>query len=237
VNPILGIDFGMAISLILETMVRLAIIEDNTEYRNTLSKILQRNKDIVVIHEMDSCLEMIPYFEVSLPDLVIMDIDLPGMNGIEGVWRLKQKWPNVKVLMLTVFEDADKIFGAIKAGANGYLIKKDPPDKIRNAIFSLQNGEAIMNGIIAFKVMEYFKKQADAAPKMDEYNLTEREKEILDKLIQGLSYKQIAGECSISKETLNTHMKNIYRKLDVHSRAEVAARFSGHFNGQQKSFS
>ena len=218
-------------------MVRLAIIEDNIEYRNTLSKILQRNKDIVVIHEMDSCMEMIPNFEVSLPDVVIMDIDLPGMNGIEGVWRLKQKWPGVKVLMLTVFEDADKIFGAIKAGANGYLIKKDPPDKIRNAIFSLQDGEAIMNGIIAFKVMEYFKKQADAAPKMDEYKLTEREKEILEKLIQGLSYKQIASECSIARETLNTHMKNIYRKLDVHSRSEVAARFSGHFNGQQKSFS
>lgn len=214
-------------------MVRLAIIEDNVEYRNTLSKILQRNKDIVVIHEMDSCMEMIPHFEVDLPDLVVMDIDLPGMSGIEGVWRLKQKWPNVKALMLTVFEDADKIFGAIKAGANGYLIKKDPPDKIRNAIFSLQNGEAIMNGIIAFKVMEYFKKQADAVPNMDEYHLTEREKEILDKLIQGLSYKQIASECSIARETLNTHMKNIYRKLNVHSRAEVAARFSG-FNGSNK---
>jgi DNA-binding NarL/FixJ family response regulator len=148
-------------------MVRLAIIEDNTEYRNALSKILQRNKDIQVIHEMGSCMEMIPYFDVNLPDLVIMDIDLPGMSGIEGVWRLKQSWPNIKVLMLTVFEDADKIFGAIKAGANGYLIKKDSPDKILDAIFSLQNGEAIMNGVIAFKVMEYFKRQADAVPKMD----------------------------------------------------------------------
>ncbi|HEV8283029.1 MAG TPA: response regulator transcription factor [Chitinophagaceae bacterium] len=212
-------------------MVQLAIIEDNTEYRNTLSKILQRNENISMIYELDSCLEMIPYFEVSLPDVVIMDIDLPGMSGIEGVWRLKQKWPNIKVLMLTVFEDADKIFGAIKAGANGYLLKKDSPDKIINAIFSLQEGEAIMNGIIAIKVLEYFKRQADAAPKMDEYNLTEREKEILNKLIQGLSYKQIASECSIARETLNTHMKNIYRKLNVHSRAEVAARFSGHFNG------
>jgi DNA-binding NarL/FixJ family response regulator len=210
-------------------MVRLAIIEDNTEYRNTLSKILQRNKDIEVIHEMDSCIEMVPYFEVDIPDVVIMDIDLPGMSGIEGVWRLKQNWPNIKVLMLTVFEDADKIFGAIKAGANGYLIKKDSPDKILNAIFSLQNGEAIMNGIIAFKVLEYFKKQADSIPRLDEYHITEREKEILDKLIEGLGYKQIASECSIARETLNTHMKNIYRKLNVHSRGEVAAMFSGRF--------
>lgn len=212
-------------------MVRLAVIEDNIEYRNALTKILKRNPEIDVIHEMDSCVEMIPYFEIDLPDVVIMDIDLPEISGIEGVWRLKQKWPNVKVLILTVFEDADKIFGAIKAGANGYLIKKDSPEKIVNAIYSLQNGEAIMNGIIASKVLEYFKKQADAMPRLDEYHLTEREKEILDKLIQGLTYKQIASECSIARETLNSHMKNIYRKLNVHTRAGVAAMFSGRFNG------
>jgi DNA-binding NarL/FixJ family response regulator len=211
-------------------MVRLALIEDNTEYRSALSKILQRNKEITVIHEMADCEEMIPYFEVDLPDLVIMDIDLPGISGIEGVWQLRQKWPEMKVLMLTVFEDADKIFGAIKAGANGYLLKKDSPDKILDAIFSLQHGEAIMNGVIAAKVMEYFKKQADAAPKLEEYHLTEREKDILNRLISGLGYKQIAFDCGIARETLNTHMKSIYRKLNVHSRSEVAAMFGGHYN-------
>ncbi|MES1224161.1 MAG: LuxR C-terminal-related transcriptional regulator, partial [Bacteroidota bacterium] len=96
-------------------------------------------------------------------------------------------------------------------------------------IFNLQNGEAIMNGIIAAKVMDYFKKQADAIPKIENYNLTEKEKEILEKLVQGLSYKQIAHECQIAKETLNTHIKNIYRKLNVHSRSEVAARFGRNF--------
>ena len=211
-------------------MIHLAIIEDNRDYRSTLSKILQRNTEIHVIHEMDSCIEMIPYFEVDTPDVVIMDIDLPEISGIEGVWQLKQKWPDIKVLMLTVFEDADKIFGAIKAGANGYLLKKDPPDRILNALFSLQNGEAIMNGFIAARVIDYFKKQADAEPKMDEYHLTEKEKEILNKLVQGLGYKQIASDCFIARETLNTHMKNIYRKLNVHSRAEVAARFGSHLN-------
>jgi len=209
-------------------MIRLAIIEDNTDYRNTLSKILQRNTEIQVIHELDNCTEMIPYFESNVPDVVVMDIDLPEISGIEGVWQLKQKWPDMKVLMLTVFEEANKIFGAIKAGANGYLLKKDPPDRILNALFSLQGGEAIMNGIIAAKVIDYFKKQADAAPNMNEYHLTEKEKEILNKLVQGLGYKQIASDCSIARETLNTHMKNIYRKLDVHSRAEVAARFGSH---------
>ena len=209
-------------------MVRLAIIEDNIEYRSTLSKILQRNKEIAVIHEMADCEEMIPYFEVDLPDLVIMDIDLPGISGIEGVWQLRQQWPDMKVLMLTVFEEADKIFGAIKAGANGYLLKKDSPDRIMHAIFSLLSGEASMNGIIAAKVMEYFKQLADAEPKLEEYHLTEREKEILYKLIEGLGYKQIASHCGIARETLNTHMKSIYRKLNVHSRAEAAARFGTH---------
>jgi len=211
-------------------MIHIALIEDNTEYRSVLSKILQRNKDIEVIHELPDCSEMIPYFEVDLPDLVIMDIDLPGISGIEGVWQLRQKWPDIKVLMLTVFEEENKIFGAIKAGANGYLLKKDPPDRIMDAIFRLLNGESIMNGIIATKVMEYFKQLADAEPKLEEYRLTEREKEILQKLMQGLGYKQIASDCGIARETLNTHMKSIYRKLNVHSRAEVAARFGGHIN-------
>jgi DNA-binding NarL/FixJ family response regulator len=211
-------------------MVSLAIIEDNIDYRTALSKILKRNKDINILHQFADCEEMIPRFEVDLPDLVIMDIDLPGISGIEGVWHLRQRWPEIKVMMLTVFEDADKIFGAIKAGANGYLLKKDSPDKIIDAIFSLTKGEAIMNGIIAAKVMEYFKKQADALPKLEEYHLTEKEKDILNKLIRGLGYKQIAAECNIARETLNTHMKSIYRKLNVHSRSEVAAMFGGHYN-------
>jgi DNA-binding NarL/FixJ family response regulator len=211
-------------------MIRISLIEDNTEYRSVLSKILQRNNEITVIHELNDCSEMIPYFEVDLPELVIMDIDLPGISGIEGVWQLRQKWPEIKVLMLTVFEEENKIFGAIKAGANGYLLKKDPPDRIIDAIFRLRGGESIMNGIIAAKVMEYFKQLADAEPKLEEYHLTEREKEILQKLMQGLGYKQIASDCGIARETLNTHMKSIYRKLNVHSRAEVAARFGTRIN-------
>lgn len=211
-------------------MVRLALIEDNTDYRVTLSRILQRNDGITIIHELAGCEEMIPYFECDTPDLVIMDIDLPGISGIEGVWQIRQHWPDMKVLMLTVFEDSEKIFGAIKAGANGYLLKKDSPAKILEAIFSLQSGESIMNGVIAAKVMEYFKKQADAAPRLEEFHLTERENDILNRLIRGLGYKQIAADCGIARETLNTHMKNIYRKLNVHSRAEVAARFGRQYN-------
>ncbi len=210
-------------------MVRLAIIEDNVEYRSTLCRLLQRDPAVEMLHELGSCVGMVALFQEALPDVVIMDIDLPLVNGIEGVWELKQKWPDIKILMLTVFEEADKIFGAIKAGANGYLLKKDPPNKILEAVFNLVGGESIMNGIIAAKVMEYFKRQAADAPRMDSYHITDKEKDILGKLVQGLGYKQIASDCSITRETLNTHMKNIYRKLNVHSRAEVSARFGEHF--------
>ena len=106
-------------------MVRLALIEDNIEYRSALSKILQRNNEIAVIHEMDGCEDMIPYFEVDLPDLVIMDIDLPGISGIEGVWLLRQQWPDLKVLMLTVFEEAEKIFGLAAENTEDKLSRAD----------------------------------------------------------------------------------------------------------------
>jgi DNA-binding NarL/FixJ family response regulator len=161
------------------------------------------------------------------PDVVLMDIDLPGIDGITGVWQIKMNWPEIKVLMLTVFEDVDKIFGAIKAGANGYLLKKDSPQKILDAIDFVYRGESPMNGIIATKVLDYFHKSQDRNSVYFESNLTEREKEILNLLIKGLSYKQIAGDIFISVETLNSHIKNIYRKLNVHSRSELASRL-GH---------
>jgi DNA-binding NarL/FixJ family response regulator len=123
-------------------MIKIALIEDNVQYRETFVKVMQRSKDIVVIHQLNDCGEMTPYFEVDTPDLVVMDIDLPGISGIEGVWQLRQRWPDMKVLMLTVFDESEKIFGAIKAGANGYLLKKDSPETIINAISALLNGEA-----------------------------------------------------------------------------------------------
>ena len=205
-------------------MINLAIIEDNKEYRTALSKMLQRNTEVSVMHEMGDCTEMIPYFEVDLPDVVIMDIDLPEISGIEGVWQLKQKWPELKVLMLTVFEEAEKIFGAIKAGANGYLLKKDPPQKILDAIKELYDGKASMNGLIAKKVLEYFQQKPTVSVE-EKYHLTKREKEILQWLMEGLSYKEIAAQCFISWETMNSHIKNIYQKLNVHSRAQLSARF------------
>ena len=207
-------------------MVRIAIIEDNPQYRQTLSIILQLDESFKLIHKLANCNDMMKLFAEEKPDVVIMDIDLPGMSGIEGVWKLKQQWPEIKILMLTVFEDEDKIFGAVRAGANGYMLKKDSPQKIIESIHSVNKGESAMNGLIASKVLEYFHhQQRKTVDSLDKTNLTQREKEILQLLVKGFSYKEIAASCFISTLTLNSHIKNIYQKLDVHSRAELTAWF------------
>jgi len=206
-------------------MINVAIIEDNAQYRTTLSIILQLNENLRLIHKLESAVGMIPLFEVSEPDVVLMDIDLPVKNGIQATWEIKKIWPEMKILMLTVFEDDDKIFGAVKAGANGYLLKKDSPQKILDAIEALYNGEAAMNGVIAAKMLEYFQKQQNKIDDLEESNLTAREKNILQSLIKGLSYKEIAGAAFLSIETINSHVKNIYRKLNVHSRGELTSKY------------
>ncbi len=206
-------------------MINVAIIEDNAQYRTTISIILQLNENLKLIHKLEGTAEMIPLFEVDKPDIVLMDIDLPVKNGIQATWEIKKIWPGIKILMLTVFEDDDKIFGAIKAGANGYLLKKDSPQKILDAIEAVYNGEAAMNGMIASKMLEYFQKQQRKVYDLEESHLTAREKDILQSLVKGSSYKEIAGKAFISIETLNSHIKNIYRKLNVHSRGELTAKY------------
>ena len=206
-------------------MTRIAIIEDNPQYRTAISIILQLDERIRLVHRMEDCADMMDRFSEEMPDVVLMDIDLPFMSGIEAVWKLKKRWPSIRILMLTVFEDDDKIFGAIRAGANGYLLKKDSPQKILSAIQAVMMGESPMNGMIAAKMLEYFQRQGKREKQLDESHLTSREKDILQLLIRGNSYKEIASFLCISVETLNSHIKNIYRKLDVHSRSELAARY------------
>jgi DNA-binding NarL/FixJ family response regulator len=208
-------------------MINVAIIEDNLQYRTAISIILQLSDTIKIIHELKSCEGLIALFESEKPDVVLMDIDLPLIDGIKGVWEIKQKWPDLKVLMLTVFENDEKIFSAIRAGANGYLLKKDSPQKILDAINAVYNGEGPMNGMIAAKVLDYFQQSFQKNMQLQEANLTKREMEILNLLIKGLSYKEIASAIFISIETLNSHIKNVYRKLNVHSRGELASKL-GH---------
>jgi DNA-binding NarL/FixJ family response regulator len=205
-------------------MIKTAIVEDQYRYRDLLRLILEGSGNIQLLFEREHCRNILDDVIHQMPDILIMDIDLPGKSGIEAVSELKAVFPELKILMLTVFEDDEKIFGAIKAGANGYLLKKDSPQKILDAIQELYEGKASMNGLIAKRVMEYFQKKT-TAPNVGEFNLTKREHEILELLIQGLSYKEIAAKCFISTETMNSHIKNIYQKLNVHSRAQISARF------------
>ncbi len=207
-------------------MLNIAIIEDNAQYRTAISIIMQLNENFRLIHKLENCNEMIGRFQAEKPDVVLMDIDMPGINGIQGVLEIRQYFPEMKVMMLTVFEDEEKIFGAIKAGANGYLLKKDSPHKILDAIDAVYRGESPMNGMIAAKVLEYFQQRNTKNQELDQSHLTDREKEILQLLIKGNSYKEIAGTIFISVETLNTHIKNIYRKLNVHSRSELSAKYN-----------
>ena len=206
-------------------MLNIAIIEDNAQYRTAISIIMQLNENFRLIHKLESCTEMIRRFEAETPDVVLMDIDMPGMSGIQGVWEIKKHFPDIKVLMLTVFEDEEKIFGAIRAGANGYLLKKDSPQKILEAIDAVYRGESPMNGMIAAKVLDFFQHQHTKNKELSQSNLTERESEILHLLMHGNSYKEIAAAIFISVETLNSHIKNICKKLNVHSRSELSAKY------------
>lgn len=206
-------------------MIKVALIEDNLQYKDALTLFLKLEDGLEITHILGNCNTLQQDFASVLPDLVLMDIDLPGKSGIDGVLSIKGQWPQIKVLMLTQFEDSEKIFAAIKAGANGYLLKKDSPATITTSIMACMKNESPINGVIASKVLEYFQQKKPS--KINTETLTTRELEILQFIVKGFSYKEIASQCSISIHTLNSHVKNIYQKLKIHSRAEIAARFSG----------
>lgn len=206
-------------------MIRVAIVEDNLSYLKAMQVLIGNQPEMLLVYTAENLSELKALYHAG-PDVVILDIDLPVRSGIEGARLIKEELPNAGVFMLTVFEDEDKIFRSIKAGAQGYLLKKDPPEKIVEAIKGIYNGESILNGKIARKMLEFFsRKEGDRQQQLAQYNLTKREKEILQLLIDGKAYKQIADICNISLQTLFTHTRNIYNKLNIHSRAEIAARF------------
>lgn len=205
-------------------MIKVAIIEDNQAYRQALITLIEVNEGIKVVCSLPSLTGVLDVFTKHQPDICIMDIQMPGLSGIEGVRILKERFSSLNIFMLTVFEDDDNIFESIKAGAVGYLLKKDPPELIIEAIRKVHAGETMLNGKIARKVLEFFKKDEIKKNHFEEFGLTKREKEILELLTTGLTYKQIAAKCNISVDTMYTHSKKIFSKLNVHSRAEITAR-------------
>ena len=208
-------------------MIKVAIIEDNKAYNQALHHLINNEDDCSIVYSSYNCNNLIKAIKENKPDVVIMDIEMPGINGVEGVKLIKDALPNTPVFMLTTFEDDDKIFNSIKSGASGYMLKNDPPENIIDAIRKVYKGESVMNGRVASKVLKYFSaKQNNANKTWDQYNLTTREKQIVELLIKGRSYKDIATESFISNATVFTHVKNIYAKLDVHSRAEISAKLN-----------
>jgi DNA-binding NarL/FixJ family response regulator len=207
-------------------MIRVGLVEDNLSYLKAMQALISNQLNLLLVYTAENLLDIGSLYN-ALPNVVILDIDLPGVSGIDGVKMIKTKLPSAGIIMLTVFEDEEKIFDSIKAGAHGYLLKKDPPEKIIEAVNAIHCGESILNGRIARKMLDFFnRKEIDKQRNLQQYNLTKREKEILQLLISGKSYKQIAETCSISIQTLFSHSKNIYNKLNIHSRSEIAAKFN-----------
>jgi DNA-binding NarL/FixJ family response regulator len=203
-------------------MIRVGIIEDNNTLRNSLTHLFNTTEDMQCVVSLNNLLHVISEVKKSKPDIILMDIGLPNISGIEGVKMVKENFNEIQVMMFTVFEDDEKIFDAIRMGASGYLLKKTPPEEITEAVRELHNGGAPMSASIARKVIRSFHVQH--RNHVEEFQLTPREKEILYALVDGLSYKKIADKYIVSISTIRTHICNIYHKLHVNSKAEAVAK-------------
>src|SRR6476469_892532 len=203
--------------------IRVAIFEDNKLLRESLQQLVDYTEDMVCTGAYADANKLERNIQSSNPDVVMMDIDMPGTSGIEAVQIIKEKFPHIHILMQTVFEDNDKIFAAICAGASGYMLKKTAPQKMIEAIRETYLGGAPMTASVAVKVLQMFRSQS-AAEQKEYIDLSEREKEILTLLVKGKSYKAVASECFISIDTVSTHVRHIYEKLHVHSKSEAVAK-------------
>ena len=203
-------------------MIKIAIIEDNNALRQSLQQLFNKTGGMKCTVSLGNLLNVVSELGKSVPDIVLMDIGLPNISGIEGVRTVKANFPLVEVLMFTVFEDDDKIFNAIRLGASGYLLKKTPPEGILDAVRELHNGGSPMSPSIARKVIQAFREAPSNVT--DEYQLTTRESEILYSLVDGLSYKKMAEKYFVSISTIRTHICNIYHKLHVNSKSQAVAK-------------
>ncbi len=203
-------------------MIEVALIEDDDEIRAGIQRYLNSQSTLRCALAADSIESFLFQMNsIRHPDVLLMDIGLPGMSGISGMKLIKEKSPEIEIIMLTVYNDPHKIFDSLCAGASGYLLKNTPLEEIKEAIEELVRGGAPMSPQIARKVTEYFRPKKSAKV---ETILTTREQEIVIGLVDGLSYKMIADRLNISIETVRFHVKHVYDKLHVHSKAEVITR-------------
>jgi DNA-binding NarL/FixJ family response regulator len=203
------------------------IVEDDPRLREQLAKIIETARDIVCIGAYASAEEALPEISKKIPDVVLMDIKLPGMTGIQCVVEIKKLFPAMQVIMVTIYEESERIFHALKAGASGYIIKSDSPEQLPEAIRDVYKGGAPMSSSIARKVVHHFH-LIGVSPQETE-NLSHREREVLELLAQGFIYKEISDQLDIGVTTVRSHVINICHKLHVRSRLEAVARHrAGH---------
>jgi DNA-binding NarL/FixJ family response regulator len=201
------------------------IVEDNRTFRKGLASLVDEDPEMRCPVAVESCEEALAALGDQVPpDIVLMDIGLPGIDGIDGTREVRLHAPASRVIMLTVQEEDEKIFRAICAGASGYLLKPLPSEKILEAIRLVRAGAAPINAYIAKKVLEMFSRHAEAPDGAGSYGLTAREKEILSLLVDGVTMKGIAEHLCVSYHTIDTHLRNIYAKLHVHSRSAAVAK-------------
>ncbi len=201
---------------------KIALCEDNESFRESLTQFIEDTPGFSITASLSSAQEVISIIRKDLPDLILMDIDMPGLSGIQATNLIKLHFPEVQVLILTVYEDEEKIFNAILAGASGYLLKKTPPSRIIESIKEIREGGASMSSSIVKKVLSYF--QQNTQQRSNEYTLSQRELTILKCLVNGDSYKMIADNCDISIGTVRSHINNIYKKLHINSKSEAVAK-------------
>lgn len=203
-------------------MIKVIIYEDDTAFRETLCILVNGTEGFQLLGAFENCNNTAQHMIKLQPDVVLMDINMPGTNGLQGLRIIRGNSPLTQVLMFTVFDDNENIFQAICNGASGYLLKKTPPAKILEAIEEVHHGGAPITSGIARKILQMFPKTPARSTEIDK--LTNREQEILQLLMQGFSYKMIAAELTVSIETIRTHIKRIYEKLHVHSASEAIAK-------------
>lgn len=204
--------------------IRVTIFEDNKKYRESLTVLIDGSPGFTLAGAYPDANDAVNKIAESQPDVLLMDIEMPGTSGIKALVDIKKHFPKLNVLMETIFEDDDKIFDSICNGASGYVLKNTPPARILDAIVETYQGGAPMSPVIAKKVLQLVQRQNPEPKPTETFNLTPRETQILLLMVRGMSYKMIASECEITFETVRTHIKSIYDKLHVATMTEAVAK-------------
>lgn len=203
--------------------LKVSIVEDDPDIRANLVHLVGKAAGFCLASEHETGEEALKQLSDAAPDVVLMDINLPGMSGIECVRRLKSELPDLQIVMLTIYEDSDQIFQSLRAGASGYLLKRTPGAKILESLRDVYAGGSPMNSHIARKVVQFFNQISQPASHLEA--LSDREKEVLGLLSRGQLYKQIADNLGITLDTVRKHLQSIYQKLHVHSRTEAVVKY------------